>query len=295
MAEIRVPNSLGDVDGIIWYNGQLVEWREAKVHFLSHSLHYASALFEGIRVYNGRVFEAQKHLKRLKEGARTLRMHVTYSIETLSDAIDILVRAHKIKDGYVRPLVWRGPGPMDFNPRPNPPNIAIAVWPLDSFIKDDCRLLLSDYRRPSPGMGPWQTKATGLYLSATLSKARALEKGYDDALMLSWDGCIADTTGTNIFLVRKGELYTPQPDGFFAGITMQTIMKFAKKNAIKVHIQKIPVSHFSKAEEVFLTGTAAGIVPVREIRMDQTTRYKFKNSEITTALREQYINLYTQT
>jgi branched-chain amino acid aminotransferase len=262
MYEIIVPGSLGDFDGIAWCNGKLVPWRDISLHPMAHGLHYASAVFEGIRVYNGRAFQAVEHMERFQEGAKEMLMHLPYSSRDMAEAAQRIVDEHKIGTGYIRPIAWRGAGPIDFDPTPNPANVAIFAWSLGDFIPQGAKLVLSQWERPSSNTGPWHIKAAGNYTAATLQKSRAKSMGYSDALFLDWQKNVADVTGANIFLVIDGELHTPEPDGFFAGMTRQSVIAFAKADRVKVVIRKIPPSDLRRAQEVFLTGSAAGIVSV---------------------------------
>ena len=265
-----------DRDGLIWVDGSVKQWRSAKLHVLTHALHYASAVFEGERVYNGRIFKLLEHSSRLQKSAEYLGFKIPYSIEEISDACIKMVDLLKIKDGYIRPIAWRGSEMMGVSAQNTSIHLAIAGWAWPSYFDPEqrskgIRLQLSKWKRPSPETAPVQSKAAGLYMICTLSKHAAEENGYDDALMLDWRGRVAESTGANIFFIFKNELHTPVPDCFLDGITRRTIIDLAKKRNIKVVERTIELSEIEFADEVFLTGTAAEVTPVGQIE-----NYKYK-------------------
>ena len=218
-----------DRDGFIWMNGTMVPWRDARIHVLTHALHYASCVFEGERVYDGRIFKLREHTLRLADSARKLGFDLPHDIATLEQACQQVVAANGISDGYVRPLAWRGPEMMGVSAQNCRINVAIAAWTWPAYFTPEARLkgirmTRAIYDRPAPNTAPTQSKAAGLYMICTLSKHEAEAKGYDDALMLDYRGYLAEGTGANLFLVIDGKLHTPLPDCFLDGITRQTVI-----------------------------------------------------------------------
>ncbi|MEE8202221.1 MAG: branched-chain amino acid aminotransferase, partial [Alphaproteobacteria bacterium] len=259
-----------DRDGEIWFDGALVPWREAKLHVLSHAMHYASAVFEGERVYGGKVFKLSEHSTRLGSSAKLMDMVLPYTSDEIDAATREVVKTNGIDEGYVRPLAWRGAEMMGVSAQQTKIHVAIAAWPWPPYFGDEAslrgiRLAFADYRRPSPETAPVQSKAAGLYMICTLSRHKVEAQGYDDALMLDWRGQVAEATGANVFLVQDGELHTPTPDCFLDGITRRTVIGLAKARGIKVVERVIWPDELGAADEVFLTGTAAEVTPVREI------------------------------
>jgi branched-chain amino acid aminotransferase len=259
-----------DRDGVIWIDGKMVPWREAKLHVLSHGLHYGSCVFEGERVYSGKVFKLREHTARLAKSAELLGFTLPYSLEALEEATMEVVKAQKIENGYVRPVAWRGSEMMAIAAQNTTIHVAIAAWEWPSYFSKEARerglrLKLSDWARPAPNTAPTASKAAGLYMICTLSKHAAADAGYDDALMLDWRGLVAESTGANIFFIINGELHTPTPDCFLNGITRQTVMALAKARGIKVVERHIRPEEMKEAQEVFLTGTAAEITPIGSI------------------------------
>ena len=259
-----------DRDGFIWFDGKLVPWREARIHVLSHALHYASSVFEGERVYNGKVFKLTEHSQRLIESAAILGMDFPMSVQELNDATMAAIAANTITDGYVRPVAWRGSEMMGVAAQATKTHVAIAVWQWPSYFTPEARmrgirLQISDWRRPHPQTAPTSAKAAGLYMICTMSKHKAEKDGYEDALMLDWRGQVAEATGANAFFIKDGEIHTPTPDCFLNGITRQTVIAIAKDKGYKVIERAIQPEELSQFEECFLTGTAAEVTPVREI------------------------------
>jgi branched-chain amino acid aminotransferase len=259
-----------DRDGFIWMNGAVVPWRDARVHVLTHALHYASCVFEGERVYDGRIFKLREHTLRLADSARKLGFELPHDIATLEQACQQVVAANGIGDGYVRPLAWRGPEMMGVSAQNCRINVAIAAWTWPAYFTPEARLkgirmTRAIYDRPAPNTAPTQSKAAGLYMICTLSKHEAEAKGYDDALMLDYRGYLAEGTGANLFLVIGGKLHTPLPDCFLDGITRQTVIGLAQSRGIEVIERHIKPEELNDADEVFLTGTAVEVTPVREI------------------------------
>lgn len=259
-----------DRDGYIWFNGEMLPWRSAKLHVLTHALHYGSSVFEGLRAYGGKPFKLQEHSERLVASAKIMDMELPYTADQLSEATMETVRANNISEGYVRPVAWRGSEEMGVPARSATIHVSIAswVWPqyfsLEARLKG-IRLLMSKWRRPDPATAPVKAKAAGLYMICTLSKHDAERAGYDDALFLDWRGHVAEATGANIFFVYDGEIHTPTPDCFLDGITRRTVIELAKKRGYKIIERTIMPEEMSQAQECFLTGSAAEVTPVREI------------------------------
>jgi len=257
-------------EGFIWYDGNLVNWKDTKIHVLTHGLHYASSVFEGERCYDGKIFREIEHTKRLHHSANTLGFKIPYSIEEICEIRKIVLEANKIKNGYIRPVAWRGSEMMGISAQKNTIHLAVAAWEWPSYYSPEARLKgiklqLTKWRRPSPETAPISTKAAGLYMICTLAKHEAEKNGCEDALMLDYRGYIAETTSANIFLVINNEIHTPLADCFLNGITRQEVIKIAKEKGIKVIERHIELKELIKVDEVFVTGTAAEITPVSEI------------------------------
>ncbi len=253
-----------DRDGHIWLNGEIVPWREANVHVLTHGLHYGSCVFEGERCYNGRVFKSREHSQRLIDSGRILGFEVAYSVAELDAAKAELIARMGYKDCYVRPVAWRGSEQMGVSAQQTRINVAIAVWEWGAYYSD-LRLTRAPYDRPAPNTAPVHAKAAGLYMICTISKHAAEAKGFGDALMLDYRGYVAETTGANIFLVQNGEIHTPTPDCFLNGITRRTVIELAQKRGLNVVERHIQPDELKDAQEIFVTGTAAEVTPVRAI------------------------------
>lgn len=265
-----------DRDGTIWFDGKLVPWRDAKVHVLTHGLHYGSCVFEGERVYNGKVFKLREHSERLIKSGELLGFKVPYTAEELDRFTMETVKAQGVVNGYVRPVAWRGSEMMAISAQKTTIHVAIAAWEWPSYFSAEARnrglrLKISDWQRPAPNTAPVASKAAGLYMICTMSKHKAESEGFDDALMLDYRGWLAEATGANLFLVMNGELHTPTPDCFLDGITRRTVMDLARKAGIKVVERHIKPEELANAQEVFLTGTAAEIAPVGAINEHQFT------------------------
>ena len=259
-----------DRDGFIWYDGDMLPWRDARLHVLSHALHYGSCVFEGERVYDGRVFKLAEHSRRLVDSARLMDMALPCDAAAIDRATRQVVAANRIGDGYVRPVAWRGAEMMGVSAQRSRIHLAIAAWSWPAYFTPEARLqgirmTRGLYRRPAPETAPTQAKAAGLYMICTLSKHAAEAKGYDDALMLDYRGYIAEGTGANIFLVIDGALHTPTPDCFLDGITRRTVIDLARARGIEVVERHIRPEELADAREVFITGTAVEVTPVREI------------------------------
>ncbi len=277
-----------DRDGVIWFDGALVPWRDARLHVLSHGLHYASCVFEGERVYSGAIFELRAHTDRLINSGKTLGFTIPWSAEQIDAACNEVVKAQGLKDAYVRPVAWRGSEMMAVSAQQTKIHLAIAAWEWPSYFNPEARLkgiklTLSKWRRPAPDTAPTAAKAAGLYMICTLSKHAAEAAGYHDALMLDYRGLVAEATGANIFLVQDGKIYTPVPDCFLDGITRRTVIGLARKRGFEVVERQIKLEEFANTQEVFLTGTAAEVTPVGEI-----DHYRFTPGAVTKALIEDY-------
>lgn len=281
-------------DGFIWYNGNFVAWKEAKVHVLNHGLHYASCVFEGERIYNKKIFKSTEHTQRLHASASLIGFKIPYSAEELNKAKNAISAKQNIIDGYMRMFAWRGSEKMAISAQQNKIHVAIACWPWPPYYSDEARkaglkLKFARYRRPAPETAPTAAKAAGLYMICTISKHEAENDGYNDALMLDYRGFLAEATGANLFLVMKnGELHTPLPDCFLNGITRLTVIDLAKKRGIKVVEKHIKPEELSDAVDAFLTGSAAEITRIGSIE----NRYQYpKASQVTLDLMSDYHNL----
>jgi branched-chain amino acid aminotransferase len=275
-----------DRDGWIWCDGKLVPWREAKLHVLTHAVHYASAVFEGERAYGGKVFKLREHSQRLIDSARILGFEIPYTVEQIDAATMETVAANGTPDCYVRPIAWRGSEMMGVSAQQSKIHLAIATWGWGNYFADKekgIRLTWAKYARPAPNTAPTKSKAAGLYMICTISKHEAEAQGYADALMLDWRGQVAEATGANVFMAIDGVLHTPTPDCFLDGITRRTVIGLAKNRQIQVVERAIWPDELARAQEVFLTGTAAEVTPVAEIG-----EYKFKPGAITSALMDDF-------
>ena len=278
--------------GKIWYNGELVDWSDVKVHVLSHGLHYASCVFEGERVYEGSIFKLEEHTSRFFHSARRMGFEIPYSEEEINNASNSIIKNQKVENGYVRPAAWRGSEMMAISAQQTKIHVAIATWEWGSYFDpklklNGIKLDISSWRRPAPNTIPWDTKASGLYMICTLSKHEAEAKGFTDSLMLDHEGNIAEATGANVFFKdKKGEIHTPVPDSFLDGITRREVIKIAKSKNIKVIERKIKPEEMKNFVGCFLTGTAAEVTPVSQI-----LEYKFEVCDVIKDLNETYQNL----
>ncbi len=258
-----------DRDGFIWYDGKFVAWRDAKLHVLSHGLHYASGVFEGERAYAGHIFKLREHTERLINSGRILGFEIPWTADEIDEACKATLAKNGQVDAYVRPIAWRGTEQLSVSAQATKIHLAIATWAWPNLFGDNrmkgVRLAWAKWKRPHPETAPTASKAAGLYMIGTLSKHHAEAEGFDDALMLDWEGNVSEATGANVFLVIDGELHTPTPINFLDGITRRTVMGLAKKRQIKVVERTIAVSDLKRASEVFLAGTAAEVTPVRQV------------------------------
>jgi branched-chain amino acid aminotransferase len=277
-----------DRDGMIWLDGQSIPWRDAKVHVLTHALHYASAVFEGERAYGGEIFKSKQHSERLKESARLLDFEIPYSIAEIDAAKALVLQKNGFADAYVRPISWRGSEMMGVSAQHNKIHLAIAAWEWPSYFDPaqrmkGIRLDIAEYRRPDPATAPARSKAAGLYMICTISKHRAERRGYADALMYDWQGRVAECTGANVFFIKDGVLHTPIADCFLAGITRQTVIDLARRRGFEVAERRILPDELGSFNECFITGTAAEVTPVGEIGP-----HRYTPGNITGALIDDY-------
>ncbi len=277
-----------DRDGKIWFDGQMVDWRSANIHVLTHALHYSGAVFEGQRVYGGHVFKMREHTQRLLDSAKTMGYTIPYTLQHLEEATMAVIRTQNIVDGYVRPIAWRGSEMMGVAAQKNTIHVAIATWEWPSYFDPEAktkgiRLMMGRWKRPSPETAPVHAKTSSLYAICTMGKHEAEQNGYHDALMLDWRGQVAEATGANFFMVKNGEIHTPTPDCFLNGITRRTVIDLARARNIKVNERAIMPEELKTADEIFLTGSAAEVTAVGMIG-DLT----FKVGPITQMLADDY-------
>lgn len=278
-------------DGFIWYNGEMLPWKDAQVHVLNHGLHYASSVFEGERSYGGKIFKSREHSERFHRSAEMLGFEIPYSVDQLIAAKEAVLKANNIVDGYLRPVAFRGSEMMAIAAQHSTIHVAIAAWVWPKYFKEGVlenglRLQTAVWKRPSPETEPVASKAAGLYMICTLSKHAAEKNGFDDAMMLDYRGYIAEATGANIFLIQNGELHTPTPDCFLNGITRLTVIELAKSLGLKVVERHIRPQELANTQEVFLTGTAAELTPVGQI-----DAHRFTVGPVTKKLLEAYHQL----
>jgi branched-chain amino acid aminotransferase len=276
------------LEGVIWYDGKLVPWADANLHVLSHGLHYASAVFEGERAYGGHIFKCTEHSERLKRSANILDFEIPYTVAEIDAAKRLVLEKNGKKEAYVRPIAWRGSEMMGVSAQTNKIHLAIASWEWPSYFDPEQRLKgirldLADYRRPDPKTAPCLAKAAGLYMICTISKHKAERNGYADAMMLDWQGRVAECTGANIFFVKDGKIHTPLADCFLAGITRSTVIGLAKKRGFEVLERRIMPDELDSFSECFITGSAAEVTAVSEI-----ANWRFTPGAITKTLMEDY-------
>ena len=278
--------------GKIWYNNELVDWQEVKLHVLSHGLHYGSCVFEGLRVYDGEIFKLEEHTDRFFYSAKRMDIKIPYSKDEINQATKKIVSVQNVQNGYIRPFAWRGSEMMAVSAQNTKIHVAIATWEWGTYFDpklklEGIKLNISKWRRPAPNTIPWDTKASGLYMICTLSKHEAERQGYSDSLMLDHEGNVAEATGANIFFKDKnGDLHTPIPDSFLDGITRRTAIEIAKSKNINVNERKISPDELSNFVGCFLTGTAAEITPVSKI-----SNHEYKVCNVILDLSESYDKL----
>jgi len=273
---------------LVWFDGKLIPTAECKISVLTHGLHYASCVFEGERAYGGEIFQGTAHSERLKSSARVLDFEIPYGVAEIDAAKRLVLEKNNQKDAYVRPIAWRGSEALGVSAQTNKIHLAIATWEWPSYFDPaqrlkGIRLDLAEYRRPDPKTAPVLAKAAGLYMICTVSKHRAEQRGYADAMMLDWLGRVAECTGANIFFVKDGKIHTPIADCFLAGITRATAMELARRHNIEVIERRIMPEELSDFSECFITGTAAEITAVSEI-----AEWKFTPGRITQTLMNDY-------
>jgi len=274
--------------GSLWYDGKLVPWTDAKTHILTHGLHYGSCVFEGERIYGGTIYKLKEHTARLFKSAEVLGMKIPFTQDQINAACIEAAQAQNIKDGYVRPVVFRGSEMMAVSAQNTKIHVAVAVWEWPSYFDPKeklkgIRLDIAAWRRPAPDTAPTQAKAAGLYMICTLSKHAAEAKGYADAMMLDYRGYVAEATGANIFFVKDGSVHTPIADCFLNGITRQSVIAIAKAHQIPVIERHIMPDELTQFSECFITGSAAEVTPVSEIGP-----YRFRPGKITETLMNAY-------
>jgi len=276
------------LEGEIWYDGAYVPWAEAKLHVLSHGLHYGSSVFEGERAYGGQIFKSEEHTQRLLASAREVGFDIPWSEEQINTAKEDLLKRMNLVDAYIRPVAWRGSEMMGISAQKNTIHLAIAAWEWPSYFDPEQRLKglrldMAQYRRPDPATAPFKAKAAGLYMICTISKHEAERKGYADAMMLDYRGQVAEATGANVFFIKDGQIHTPKPDCFLDGITRRTVIDLAKARGLEVIERAIMPEELEGFEQCFLTGTAAEVTPVAEIGP-----YSFEVGAITKSLMADY-------
>ena len=286
-----MAGSYAELDGKIWMDGKLVDWKDANVHLLTHAMHYASAVFEGERAYSGKIFESRKHSERLLASGRALDMEIPWTVDEIEAAKYETMKANGLEDAYVRVLAWRGAGEdMGVSSARNPVRMAVATWAWGNYYGDakmkGAKLDIAKWKRPSPETAPHAAKAAGLYMICTMSKHAAEAKGCSDAMMFDYRGYVAEATGANIFFVKNGEVHTPDPDCFLNGITRQTVLGMLADRQIKVHERHIMPEELEGFEQCWLTGTAAEVTPVGQIG-----DYSFEVGAMTREIAESYEKL----
>ena len=283
--------AFSDRDGMIWIDGKILPWREANIHILTHGLHYASAVFEGERCYSGNIFKSTEHSQRLIRSADLIDMKMTMTVDQINQAKEEILAVNKLKDAYLRPVAWRGSEQMGISAQATLTHVAIACWEWPSYFSPEMRekgisLQTGKWRAPMPDTAPTASKASCLYATHTMSKHAAEANGYTDALMLDYRGYVAEATGANLFMIKDGQIKTPIPDCFLNGLTRQTVIGLARQLGIPLEETHIKPDELQKADEVFLTGTAAEVTAVGKI--DDTL---YKVGPITRQLRDAYESL----
>ncbi len=285
------PLAFDDRDGWIWLDGAFTPWREARIHVLTHALHYASSVFEGERLYGGQIFKLTAHTQRLFRSAELLDMQIPYTVAEIDEACKQTAQRMDLTDGYIRPFAWRGAEKMGVASKGTRVHVAVAAWEWPSYFdpeekKRGIRLMVSKWRRPSPETIPSEAKAAGLYMICTLSKDEAEREGYADALMLDYRGLVAECTGANIFFVKDGVIHTPVPDCFLNGITRLTVIDLARWRGFEVVERHIRPEELSEFSECFITGSAAEVTPVSQI-----ADHRYQPGNLSLSLMDDYARL----
>lgn len=287
---ILESTSMGDREGLIWFNGKFVEWKDANIHILSHGLHYASSVFEGERSYSGKIFKVREHTERLFDSAKALDLKIPYSVDEIIEASRKALELNNLTNAYLRPIVWRGEE-MGVSAPNAKVHCAIAVWEWPTYFTPEeilkgIKVTLSEWKRPSPETIPCKAKASGLYMICSLAKQKAESKGFSDALMLDYRDQIAETTGANIFFIKGNEIHTPIPDCFLDGITRRTVIGIAKDIGMDVIERVLVLDDLKDFEQCFITGTAAEVTPVSEI-----DEHKFFVGDVIKRISSSYVKL----
>lgn len=273
-------------DGFIWMDGKMVPWKDAKVHYLTHGLHYGTSVFEGERMYNGKIFKSRLHSERLIQSGKMVNIHCPYSVDELEEAKYEVVKANNLTNAYVRAALWCGAERMGIDISGSKPHVGVAAWDWGKYFPESVTLSLSEYHKPAPKSAPIHSKCASLYVLSTMVKKEAQDKGFNDALMLDYEGYVAESSGANIFMVSDGELHTPIADRFLNGITRQTVIELAKDRDIKVVERRIKLEEMPDFQEIFLTGSAAELTPVSQI---DDTHYQI--GQVTKTLQKAYSDL----
>ncbi len=274
----------------IWINGELVQWQDAKVHVLTHGLHYSGGVFEGEKAYSGEVFKLEEHTDRLISSAKVMQLEVPYNFDEIISAHKIIIKKNNIHNAYVRPLIWRGAESLNLTNKTLSINLLIAAFPSTPRSEKSLNLHISKWRKPHPDAMPPQVKSSGHYNIMIVSQMEAKSLGYDDAILLDWRGFVAECTTTNIFFVQENQLITPIADAFLNGITRQTVIELAKKLGLEVKEKHFGLEKLEKYNECFITGTAAEIKSVSSIDLGPK-KIVFEDNKITSLLHQQYISL----
>ncbi|MEM1020554.1 MAG: branched-chain amino acid aminotransferase [Pseudomonadota bacterium] len=283
--------SFDDRDGLIWMDGQMVPWRESKVHVLTHAMHYGSAVFEGQRAYDGEVFKLEEHTSRLFESARLLDYEIPWEEEAINQACKDVLKANNLTNAYMRPIAWRGSEQMGVSAQATKIHVGIAAWEWPSYFTTESRMkglnvTIAKWKRPDPETAPAKSKAAGLYMICTMSKHAAENNGFDDAMMFDWQGRVAELTGANVFFVKGNEIHTPIADCFLDGITRRTAMELARQRGFEIVERRILPPEMEDFEQAFVTGTAAEVTPLRQIG-----DYNFEVGAICKQLMQDYDDL----
>jgi branched-chain amino acid aminotransferase len=286
MATPMIP--FDDRDGYIWMDGKMIPWREAMIHVMTHSLHYSGAVFEGARSYSGNIFKLREHSQRLLDSGQLIHLNIPFSLETLEEASREVMEANGLKDGYLRPLAWRGAEQMGVSVKDFPAKVMIACWAWPKYYAADAGISMrtSSWRKPDPRTMPVQSKTAAMYTVGTIAKNEAEKHGFNDALMLDCQGRVAEATSANLFVVKDGVLKTPPPECFLNGITRQTVINLAKDLGIPVEVAPIMPEELALVQEIFVTGTAAEVTAVGKI-----DDREYKVGEITKRLQAAYSDL----